>query len=351
MFDQVAKVNNHQTPSSLSFYGPAMNHPLAWQINEIVIDFFGKLKNLPFVSSLKYVCQHEGQVFHIQAGSEHYALQFWPASQSLYNNIQQYYMMLLAAEKGVGPIVHHNKNDAAVLTSYAIDGPIRISAAHDKENCRLIAKALVAAHATPLGILKQLTQQQDIHHYYKKAILAEPNNESLKLAMGLINHISNLGDTNTPCVRLHGYLHPHNIILSNRTVHFIGWQDNSLGDPFSDLAFLSIIFDFDTNEEEFLLESYLERKPCLTDLKHLTSMKQINLAHLFMRISLLLQKKLTDDAYINLTPSGKQWSDLVRSFALEGNNLPAQTLYDLANAAFCQLDAELLRKVNLNDYK
>ena len=91
-----------------------------------------------------------------------------------------------------------------------------------------------------------------------------------------------LQNLNAPNVNTHGDLNPRNILVSSTDLYFIDWGDGMYTDPFQDLSFFSIMMNYDTQEEAYFLQCYLEHIPTLIEKKRYRIAKKMNFARLVL---------------------------------------------------------------------
>ncbi len=69
---------------------------------------------------------------------------------------------------------------------------------------------------------------------------------------------------------------------SDEKVYFIDWGDGTYADPFQDLAFFSIMMDYDQSEEAHFIECYLGQPATTNEKKRFRIAKTTNFARLVL---------------------------------------------------------------------
>lgn len=77
-----------------------------------------------------------------------------------------------------------------------------------------------------------------------------------------------------PLVPTHGDLNRSNILVTGEEVTFIDWTNATWDDPFSDLAYLSLISNMSEEQERGLLSAYFGRLPTTAELHELDEVKR-----------------------------------------------------------------------------
>ncbi len=127
-----------------------------------------------------------------------------------------------------------------------------------------------------------------------------------------------------PHVNLHGDLVPRNILLSKDRVFFIDWN-TYWEDPFLDLTYFAFTHDFTEEEEQKLLNDYLQKAPTIEEQIRFQLGKKIMLA----RISMILTTFATPEDNIDTKAPLKEYSHYIRLLA-EGGALTPQYFYEVA---------------------
>ena len=110
-------------------------------------------------------------------------------------------------------------------------------------------------------------------------------------------------------------------------------------DPFQDLAYYSILMDYNCNENAMLLQSYLQRNPTAEEKTRFLIAKKMNFARLALgtqNIGNILNSEKEDKT---LPPRPlKDWAYYVGAFANDGV-LPAQFFWEFAQMALKSADS------------
>lgn len=136
-----------------------------------------------------------------------------------------------------------------------------------------------------------------------------------------------------PKVSIHNDLNPRNIFSSDRGIYFIDWSEATWEDPFYDLAFLSIVLDYNSTEEKLLLKSYLKHQLTPLEIKRYALVKQLNFARLCLGAYNIAAQLVKAGETIDYTHPVTSWSCNAPLFAGGSDQLPAQYFFEVARAA------------------
>lgn len=236
---------------------------------------------------------------------------------------------LEASKIGIAPLIAAvSSNQKLVLMEY-IDHPT-LTLQEAKNNIPLLAHALCKAHTLPLDIAgESLISKAGRCQTYLMGIDWIPK-EEIEIAYRLIHQLNlDLASYESPIVCLHGDLNPRNIFMVDTRVLFIDFAEAGLGDPFSDLSYLSLKLDLNRDEESLLLERYLNRSTSNEERKRYRLHKALHLAFWSLTDLYLANVELQNNPEegIDKTAPLKDWSKYQELFA-NGERLSAQYFYE-----------------------
>ncbi len=233
-------------------------------------------------------------------------------------------LSLAASEMGIAPAIASVSSDQKLVLMEFIDHPT-LNIQEGKSNIPLLANTLRKVHALPESNAgESLISKASRCHAYLMDYDWTPKRD-MEIAFKLIQELDITLDTfDYEAVCLHGDLNPRNIFITNERVLLIDWAESCIGDPFSDLTYLSLKLNFDPIEERKLLEHYLKRPPSKIELARFHLHKRLHLAFWSLTdLYLAIQQNEKIDHSVSL----KDFNYYQEVFAT-GSSLSSQYFYE-----------------------
>lgn len=253
-----------------------------------------------------------------------------------------------AAEAGVAPTIHWISHDRyGILMDYIAGKTLTIEEAKKPEITFKIADLLKKVHALQKNPFCAPSFESLMEEFHKQYSQEDRNQAIWDDAIFIIKEGAlQLQSLNAPIVNTHGDLNPRNILVSDRDIYFIDWGDGIYADPFLDLAFFSIIMDYDPKEESYLMQCYLGHTPTINEKKRFQIAKKMNFARLVLSGqgigNQLSSEKNENYAFEPI----KEWSYYTKTFANDNTPLSAQFFWGQAQVAL-----ELAKTIDVNVFE
>jgi thiamine kinase-like enzyme len=170
-----------------------------------------------------------------------------------------------ACQLGLGAeVIYYEYSTGIMLTKYIVN---RCTLTNDiltnRDLLTQITYALKMLHGSSKGFLgnwfifNKIKKLYDFIIHYSAII----NKEILEELFNKILLIESLFDNLTiPLYPCHNDLSPNNFLLTNEGIKIIDWEFSGNNDKLWDLAFLSVVSEFDNEQEDYLLDSYFDKK-------------------------------------------------------------------------------------------
>lgn len=251
------------------------------------------------------------------------------------------YAMEYAATSGIAPAIHWVGADGhAILMDYIAGGTLNIERSKKHDVIVKVAEAMCIVHTIPKNPFMAFSFEERMERFYQEHSQESNNHNIFESAITIIREgATQLQSFGSCLTNTHGDLSPRNILASDQRVYFIDWSEGMYTDPFQDLAYYSILMDYNCNENALLLQSYLKRDPTAEERTRFLIAKKMNFARLALgtqNIGNILNSEKEDKT---LLPNPlKDWSYYVSAFANDGV-LPAQFFWEFAQMALKSADS------------
>lgn len=277
----------------------------------------------------------------LDVAGKNYVLRVIKETESNLRVQVEVYVMQSAAASGIAPKVHWVGTDGhAILMDFIPGGTLNIERSKKHDIIVKVAKVMQKVHALPKNPFMAPSFEKRMEKFYQEHIQKSSNPIILESAITIIREgASKLQSLGSHSTNTHGDLNPRNILASDQRIYFIDWSEGMYTDPFHDLAYYSILMDYNYNENSLLLQSYLQRDPTTEEIRRFLIAKKMNFARLALGTQCIgdmlnLEKK---NKILSIQPL-KEWSSYIHAFANNDDVLPAQFFWEFAEMALKSAD-------------
>ncbi len=250
-------------------------------------------------------------------------------------NAELFAMREAAAAEAAPTIRWISADGHGILMDYIPGGTLSIEQARQPEFIVHFAHLLRKVHALPINPYWAPSFKSQMEEFYWLYSHTDSKRSIWDDAIAIIREGAlQLQNLNAPMVNTHGDLNPRNILVSDQGIYVIDWGDGMYTDPFHDLGFFSIMMDYNSTQEAFLLECYLGHLPTVDESERFRIAKRMNFARLTLSgqdIGNLLSADQNGDSTV-LGPL-REWSYYARTFADGKTALTAQFFWGQAQVA------------------
>jgi len=181
-----------------------------------------------------------------------------------------------ASENGYGPHVYFmDEKDAVIIMEYISSQPITYQQLQSTELFSMLGHLLKKMHSS-----QSLQKTTDAINRVKRKLHKITQHGAIIPLERIENNLSIIQQTVTPYIvsaPCHLGLNPDNLVFFGDGFKAIDYESAAQSDPYFDIATVSLFYCLDSNHEEILLKTYLERKPTLKEKARLYLMKQVAL--------------------------------------------------------------------------
>lgn len=284
---------------------------------------------------------------HLEITGKAYVLRVIGELESPLRRNTEFYAMKEAASAGIAPAIHWISPDGYAILMDHIEGEtLSIEKGKNPEITFKVADLLRKVHSLQKNPFYAPSFEAQMEEFYEQYSLEDSNQAIWEDAISIIREgARQLQSLNAPSVNTHGDLNPRNILVSDQDVFFIDWGDGTYTDPFQDLAFFSIIMDYNSKEEAYLMQCYLGHIPTINERKRFRIAKKMNFARLVLS-SQGIGNQLSSDQKEegNNFELIREWSYYAQMFANDNTSLSAQFFWGQARVAL-----ESAKGLDVND--
>lgn len=270
-----------------------------------------------------------------------YVLRIIEESESPCKVNAELYAMKEAAQMGIAPPIHWISDDGyLILMDYVPGGTLAIEHSKKPEVIANVARLMREVHSLPKNPFYAPAFEEYMENFYLEHSKGSNNLEIWDTAISIIREGSlELEKLNSPFVNTHGDLQPRNILVASQTLYFIDWSEEMYTEPFHDLGYFSILMDYNSFEDDLLLNNYLLRQATKNEKKRFLIAKKMNFGRLALG-GLYVGNKLSIGKEGNIiSPQLRDWSYYAKSFASNDKSLSSQFFLNLAKVAIQSANA------------
>ncbi len=284
----------------------------------------------------------------IDFANKSYVLRIIKESESPCRVNTELYAMKEAAKIGVAPPIHWISDDGhLILMDYVQGTTLTIECSKKPEIIANVASLMRKVHNLPKNPFNAPAFKEHMDKFYLEHSKGSKNLEIWEAAISIIREGSlELEKLESPSVNTHGDLNPRNVLMTSQTLYFIDWSEEMYTEPFQDLGYFSILMDYNSCEDDLLLNSYLLRQPTTYEKKRFLIAKKMNFGRLALGGLYVGNKLSIAKEEDNTSHELKEWPYYAKSFASNDENLSSQFFCNLAKVAIQSANAINIDAIN-----
>lgn len=312
-------------------------------ILEVLENYFSDVSR-DSVDIVPMIGGHSNTALKVKTATSDYVLRIRGKEVSGTSLKRELYAMESGMELGIAPKVYYVSADhRAVLMEYIPTDTLSWSDAKHPLNCIAIAHSIYKAHTTKRNPFVEETINETALGVYRAISDIPEIKAELNEAVALMEaYRIELEEIPATKVNIHGDLNPRNIFLTEAGAIFIDWEYAGWEDPFFDLSYCALRFDYIMSEEMLFLSSYLQRFPTEDELRRYFLTKKIHLSQFCIYFHYFSLKFNQEQVLSDPSSPLHDFSYYMRKFSTtdDSDDNLAQFYYDLARICL-QLSREL----------
>lgn len=238
-----------------------------------------------------------------------------------------------ASQLGIAPYVYAiSLKNKAILTDFQALKTMTLEVAQKPETIHAVATAFRSVHSIPKNPIPKNSVVNRYRHVAQTLLFSPFIDEAMQIVNTSEKKLLKL-PSNT--ATLHGDPNPRNIFIDPAGVKFIDWADTTWDDAFYDLSYFALFMNYDRQQTEILLQSYLGHAPSAEEWKRYQLTEDINLAGFSIILHAfgfyLAAEPLNENEPI------QDWGYYADRFA-NGYEMSPQEIYDWSKAGLKRLE-------------
>lgn len=271
----------------------------------------------------------------IDFANKSYVLRIIKESESESRVNAELYAMKEASNIGVAPAIRWVSDDGhLILMDYVNGETLSLKYSKKPKIIANVASLMRKVHDLPKNPFNAPDFKEYMEKFYSEHSKGSVNLEIWQAAISIIRKGSlNLEKLESPYVNIHGDLNPRNILMASQRLYFIDWSEEMYTEPFHDLAYFSILMDYNCYEDDLLLSNYLLRHPTTNEKKRFLIAKKMNFARVALGGLYVGNRLSTEKDEDNTSDELKEWSYYIKCFASKNESLCSQFFWNFAKVA------------------
>lgn len=218
------------------------------------------------------------KLYKINTAERSYVVRLIDLQRSFADRDREIKCMEIASREDITPKVYYaNPKDGIIMMEFIQNRPLTNDERSPKILLPRLSYILKKLH-NGASFPKTNSAQDEIRNVVSKLSMKKiklPNlvNEVLTRLQKIEGPLQKT-EKLSPC---HNDLNPNNILFTQNKIRIIDWESAGMGDPYFDLATVSLFFVFDPKDEDLFLTSYFGASPTLAQKNRLYLMKQVAL--------------------------------------------------------------------------